>query len=49
MYNGKEIPANAEIKIYQGREIYLVGIELNQAIIKFLDTGEIKRVTLNTK
>lgn len=43
LYNGVEIPIEAEVKIHQGRECYLSGIDDNCRIIKYLDTGEIKR------
>lgn len=43
-YKGKEIPANADIKEYQGRECYLSGIELDYKIVRFIDTGEILKV-----
>lgn len=43
-YKGKEIPLNADVKTYQGRECYLSGIDGDTKIVRFLDTGEILKV-----
>ena len=40
IYKGIEIPINAEIKIYKGRECYLCGSSLETRTIRFVDTGE---------
>lgn len=45
-HNGIEVPANAEIKEYKGRECYQSGIEDNYRLIKFLDTGKIEKFRL---
>lgn len=43
MHNKKEIPLNANVTVHQGRECYLSGIDGNEKIVRYLDTGEIKR------
>lgn len=37
------------IEEHQGRKCYLSGIEGNEKIIRYLDTGEIKRFKIKTK
>lgn len=46
-HNGKEVPLNAEIKIHEGRECYLSGIDEGYRIVKYIDTGEIRRFRIN--
>lgn len=43
LHKGKEVPLNADIKIHEGRECYLSGIDEDYRIVKYIDTGEIKR------
>ena len=46
--NGLEVPAQAHIKVApSGREYYVSGIEYpDTAIIRYTDTGEVKKVAL---
>lgn len=44
LINGCNVPVNATIAEYQGRECYLSGIDGDYKIIRFLDTGEVRRV-----
>lgn len=47
LYNGFEVPKNAEIKIYKGRECYLSGTRtidgLLYKVIRYLDNGEFEK------
>lgn len=49
IHKGKEIPHAAQVTTHQGRECYLSGIEGNENIVRYLDTGEIKRFKIKTK
>lgn len=48
LYKGVAVPKNAEIKISaKGLEYYISGIHENQAYIKFIESGQIIKVSLS--
>lgn len=48
LHNGIEVPFFAVVKkSAKGREYYLSGIDENTAIVKFIDTGEYFRMSID--